>query len=160
MQYSSNNGFIAPLQGIASHCKPLQAPLQPPWMYVSALGHISTTIAPMYLNALSSASSDAVACNTAAIMASLLHCNPLHAIARHAKAYFGCFVLSLQPPLQPPWMYVSALGHISTTIAPMYLNALSSASSDAVACNIAAIMASLQPIASHCKSLQGMPRLT
>src|SRR5210317_2186833 len=114
MQYSSNNGFIAPLQGIASHCKPLQAPLQPPWMYVSALGHISTTIAPMYLNALSSASSDAVACNTAAIMASLQpiasHYKPLQAIARHAKAYFGCFVLSLQPPLQLPWMYVSALG--------------------------------------------------
>src|SRR5210317_1391161 len=113
MQYSSDNGSIAPLLhcSIASHAKAyfgcfvlsLQPPLQPPWMYVSALGHISTTIAPMYLNTLSSASSDAVACNTAAIMASL------QAIARHAKAYFGCFVLSLQPPLQPPWMYVSAL---------------------------------------------------
>src|SRR5210317_2139387 len=96
MQYSSNNGFIAPLQGIASHCKPLQAPLQPPWMYVSALGHISTTIAPMYLNALSSASSDAVACNTAAIMASLQpfasQYKPLQDIPRLTLAvlYYHC----------------------------------------------------------------------
>src|SRR5210317_1433753 len=51
-----------------------------------------------------------------------LHCT----IGSHTKTYFGCYVLSLQPPLDPPWMYLSSFGHISAIIPPMDLKPLSS----------------------------------
>src|SRR5210317_2059369 len=77
-----------------------------------------------------------------------LHCTT----GSHTKAYFGCYVLSLQPPQEPPWMYLSSFGHISATIPPMDLKLLSSASSDEVQCITRAIKASLH----HGKPYKGL----
>src|SRR6056300_705294 len=104
-------------------------------MCLSSFGYISTTIPPMDLKPLSSASSDAVPCITVAITASLHHRKPYKGLL-----WLSCTIIAttLGTTLDVP-----SFGHISTTIPPVDLKPLSSASSDAVPCITVAITASL-----------------
>src|SRR5210317_1227193 len=103
-------------------------------MYLSSFGHISATIPPMDLKPLSSASSYAVPCITGAMTASLHHWKPYKGLL-----WLLCTIIAttLGTTLDVP-----SFGHISTTIPPVDLKPLSSASSDAVPCITVAITAS------------------